>query len=63
MEMQRGSAPNPSKPSELSKVVKDCTKVAEEQLKGLSNQAVKSALFNRALRAGQGQCGHDAQQA
>jgi hypothetical protein len=32
--------------NELTKVVKDSSKVAEEQLKGLSNQVVKSVLFN-----------------
>lgn len=45
-----GPAGTPGKANELSKVVKDCEKVAEEQLKGLSSQAVKSALFNRALQ-------------
>lgn len=35
------------KGNELQKVVKDCSKLAEEQLKGLTNQTVKNALFNR----------------
>lgn len=35
--------------NELQKVVKDCSKLAEEQLKGLTNQTVKNALFNRPL--------------
>jgi hypothetical protein len=37
------------KSNELQKVVKDCSKLAEEQLKGLTNQTVKNALFNRRL--------------
>jgi Cop9 signalosome subunit 5 C-terminal domain len=37
------------KGNELQKVVKDCSKLAEEQLKGLTNQTVKNALFNRPL--------------
>ena len=37
------------KANELQKVVKDCSKLAEEQLKGLTNQTVKNALFNRPL--------------
>lgn len=37
------------KTNELQKVVKDCSKLAEEQLKGLTNQTVKNALFNRSL--------------
>ena len=36
--------------NELTQVVKDSSKVAEEQLKGLSNQAVKSAIFGRELK-------------
>lgn len=38
--------------NKLHKVVKDTTKIAEEQVKGLSNQVVKNALFNRS-QAGQ----------
>lgn len=33
--------------NDLTKVVKDCSKLAEEQLKGLTNQVVKHVLFNR----------------
>jgi hypothetical protein len=43
--------PGKSKSNELAKVVKDCSKLAEEQLKGLTNQVVKNALFNKPLQS------------
>jgi hypothetical protein len=46
----RGAAPGDDK---VQTVVKDTNKIAEEQLKGLSNQVVKNALFNRASQARQ----------
>ena len=58
LEMHRGPRTLTTKgDNELQKVVKDAAKVAEEQLKGLSSQAVKHALFNRALQG----CGCGAQ--
>lgn len=50
LDQQRGGTrPTGKTDNELTKVVKDSSKVAEEQLKGLSNQVVKSAIFNRTL--------------
>jgi Cop9 signalosome subunit 5 C-terminal domain len=40
--------------NELERVVRDCTKLAESQLKGLASQVVKHSLFNNAPR-GRGQ--------
>lgn len=40
--------PANEKDSELARVVRDCAKLAEGQLKGLASQSAKLALFNRA---------------
>lgn len=44
---QRFSGKAKDSENDLTKVVKDCSKLAEEQLKGLSNQVVKQVLFNQ----------------
>ena len=44
---QRFSSKSKESENDLTKVVKDCSKLAEEQLKGLTNQVVKQVLFNR----------------
>lgn len=50
LDVQRGSTRHGAggEGNKLHKVVKDTTKIAEEQVKGLSNQVVKNLLFNRA---------------
>eukprot|EP00892_Ulva_mutabilis_P012713 jgi/Ulvmu1/9814/UM056_0055.1 len=44
---QRFTGKSKDAENDLTKVVKDCSKLAEEQLKGLTNQVVKQVLFNR----------------
>lgn len=50
LDLQRAGSRSTGKSddTELTKVVKDSTKVAEEQLKGMANQVVKNVLFNGA---------------
>lgn len=51
LDAQRFTGKSKETENDLTKVVKDCSKLAEEQLKGLTNQVVKQVLFNRP-------CGH-----